>query len=106
MAFRAYSDSGWALALVLIAGIFLGGAPIVAGAALSTADTAPAFTVDICHPPPGLNVAAAQCALAPARVVRSGARIDRDFGAIAAFSVRAIDRAPDAPDPPPPRPLA
>lgn len=106
MAFRAYSDSGWALALVLIAGIFLGGVPIVAGTTLSAAATAPAFTVDICHPPPGMNVAAAQCALAPTRVIRSDARIDRDFGAVAAFAARAIDRAPDAPDPHPPRPLA
>ncbi len=101
---RAYSDAGWALALALIAGVLLGGLPIVAGTALADADRAPVFTVDICHPPPGLNVAAAPCDLAPNRAVAALlARVDSDFGTVPAFVVCAVDRAPDAPDPPPPR---
>ncbi len=101
---RAHSDSGWALALALIAGVLLGGVPLVAGTALSAADSAPVFTVDICHPLPGLNVAATQCDLAPQRAVAAmPTGVDFDFGAVAAFVVRAVDRAPDAPDPPPPR---
>ncbi len=103
MARRLNSDTGWALALMLIVAILLAGVPIVADAPLSGGS--PTLTVNICHPLPGVNVSTTLCEAAPTRIVHFPALVDRDFGAIALFAASQFDRPSDAPDPPPPRAL-
>ena len=95
------SDRGWALALMLIAAILLAGVPLVADAPLSGGP--PALMVNICHPPPGINVSISTCVVAQTGVIKSLRPVNRDSGAVALFAPPRLDRLPDAPDPPPPR---
>jgi hypothetical protein len=78
--------------------------PMAASTIVGDNEFPAAFTVDICHPLPAFAVGAASCTLA-AFTAFSFAVVIEDYGATEASDFAVIDRASEAPDPPPPKPL-
>jgi hypothetical protein len=91
-----------AIARFLIVAIFLGGLPFAASGMLARHAPTAAFTLDICHPisPGAVRLAASD--LSPLTVFAFAYRAI-DLGAAPVYDVTGAVRAPQAPDPPPPR---
>jgi hypothetical protein len=93
-----------ATAAALVLALFVGGLPPLSGVTITGAEGAPAFTLDICHPLPGINHGVAFSAFPLGHILCS---IDRPLPSGAAPELRAplVIRASEAPDPPPPKSL-
>jgi hypothetical protein len=90
------------IAQVLLVALLLGSMPMAASPVLAACDSAPAFTLDICHPLPVFAVGAASCTLA-AFTAYSFSVVVEDRGPTGSSNIAVDDRAGDAPDPPPPK---
>jgi hypothetical protein len=93
------------IAQLLVVALLLGSMPMAASPVIAEHESAPAFTLDICHPLPVLAVSAASCTLAEFTGFSFSIVIE-DRGATEASDVPVIDRAGEAPEPPPPKTLA
>jgi hypothetical protein len=93
------------IAGVLIAALLLGSMPLAESTIIGENESVPAFTLDICHPLPVFAVDAASCTLAAFTAFSYSVTIE-DYGATEASNFAVADRASEAPDPPPPKPLA
>jgi hypothetical protein len=82
----------------------LGSMPMAASPVLGQRESTPAFTLDICHPLPAFAVGTASCALA-AFTAFSFSIVIEDRGPTDASNIAIVDRASEAPDPPPPKTL-
>lgn len=92
------------IAVLLVAALLIGSMPMAASAVLG-GETAPVYTLDICHPLPVFAVSAASCALAASSAYSYSVAIE-DYGAPEISNFAVVDRDSEAPDPPPPKPLA
>lgn len=93
------------IAQLLVVALLIGSLPMAASPVLAGPESTPAFTLDICHPLPAFAVAAAACTLA-AFTAYSFSIVIEDRGPTEISSPAALDRAGEAPDPPPPRKIA
>jgi hypothetical protein len=94
-----------AIAKALIVALLVCGLPQLSGVIVTATHGAPAFTLDICYPLPGLNqgsgffpVPLVDNLLSVARPSRCGTADDPPASPLMSAS--------EAPDPPPPKPLA
>lgn len=95
----AYSP---AIAIALMFALLLGGLPSLAGVTLNRADSQPAFTLDICHSPSGLNHGW-ECSAVPLKNSLSSFEQPFTSGAVDEPIPQLVIRESDAPDPPPPK---
>jgi hypothetical protein len=86
---------------MLVTAILIGGLPILAGVVV-TADSKPAFSLDVCHPLGGASYNLDQSE-APLIPVHSAAQMPADCGSAAEFVSAFSSRLNEAPDPPPPK---
>lgn len=98
---RAQSESSAVIAGLLIMALLVGGIPQLSGVVVTGTRDAPAFTLNICHPPPGLNYGSGFSAVP----LISGPHIYKPpLSEVARrVSVALATRAREAPDPPPPK---
>jgi hypothetical protein len=93
------------IARLIVVALLIGSMPMAASPVIGENESAPAFTLDICHPLPVFAVSAASCALAAYTAYSFSFAIE-DRGATETSDFAVIDRASEAPDPPPPKSLA
>jgi hypothetical protein len=93
------------IARLIVVALLVGSMPIAASPVIGETESAPAFTLDICHPVPVFAVTAASCALATQTACTFSFVIE-DRGATEASDFAVIDRASETPDPPPPKSFA
>jgi hypothetical protein len=81
--------------------LFVGGMPLLSGVTLMVNHGAPAFTLDICHPLPGVNHSSGFFAVP----LVSGPAVQRPFlfGPALKSQTPFVIRESEAPDPPPPK---
>ena len=92
------------IAQILTIAMLIGSLPIVASPVIVEHDSAPAFTLNVCHPLPSLAAGAASCCLLePSRFSFENKAGHR--GVMAEFNPVISGRTIAAPDPPPPKPL-
>jgi hypothetical protein len=93
------------IAAALIVARLLGGLPLLSGVIITTSDSGPAFTLDICHPLPGLNHSSG---FSPVPLVDGPPSLDQPFpcGIVYQPQTPPVIGASEAPDPPPPKPLS
>jgi hypothetical protein len=93
-----------AVAAALIWALFVGGLPSLSGVAIIGIEGSPAFTLDICHPVPGINHGAAFSAFSLGNTL---CLFDRHVprGVAPELHEPLVIRASEAPDPPPPKSL-
>jgi hypothetical protein len=91
-------------AAALILALFVVGLPSLSGAIIAGAQGPPAFTLNICHPIPGINHGVA---FSPFPLGNMLCSINRPLPSGAAPELRdlLVIRASEAPDPPPPKSL-
>ncbi len=89
-------------AAALILALFVGGLPALSGVTITDTAGPPAFTLDICHPVPGVNHGLAVFAFPLGNTLRSIER-PRFSGVAHESRTLLIIRASEAPDPPPPK---
>jgi hypothetical protein len=90
---------------LLVVALLLGSMPMAASEIIAEHEPTPAFTLDICHPLPVFAVSAASCTLAAFTGFSFSIVIEKR-GPTEASEPPVIDRAGDAPEPPPPKTLA
>jgi hypothetical protein len=93
------------IAQLVVAAVLLGSLPMAASPVIAKDRSAPAFTLDICHPVPALAVSAASCALAAPITCPCSIATERR-GPAEVSDLLAIDHDSEAPDPPPPKTIA
>jgi len=93
------------IAQLVVIALLLGSLPIAASPVIVQRDSPPAFTLDICNPIPAFEVGAASCTL-PTFTACSFACVIEDCGPAPESVLPLLGRANEAPDPPPPKPLA
>jgi hypothetical protein len=92
------------IAQLLVVALLLGSMPVAASPVLAERQSAPAFTLDICHPLPAFAVGAASCTLAAFTAFSFSVAIEKR-GPTESSNIAVNDRAGEAPDPPPPKTL-
>jgi hypothetical protein len=93
------------IAQLIAVALLVGSMPMAASPVLSEQKSTPAFTLDICHLLPAFALGAASCTLAAVTAYSFSIMIE-DRGRLAATNTAVADRIGEAPDPPPPKPLA
>ena len=90
-----------AIACALVVALLAGGLPVFTGLVV-TADSRPAFTLDICHPIGGAapTVSSAEAPLIP---TLSLAQMPQESGMLDELTIQPSSRMGDAPIPPPPQ---
>lgn len=95
-------ESSRVVAAALIVALLIGGLPSLSGVIVTRTDGGPVLTVNICHPPPGLDRSSGFSPVplmeeppSPGRLLPCGIVYEAE-------TVRMI-RAGEAPDPPPPK---
>ena len=90
------------IACTLVAAIFVGGLPMLAGVVVTAQDSRPAFTLDICHPIGGAahTLTPGEAPLVPAR---GAAQTLHESGVVDEFVSNLSSRLNEAPIPPPPK---
>jgi hypothetical protein len=89
-----------AIACALVVALLAGGLPVFTGLVV-TADSRPAFTLDICHPIGGAaHTASAEAPLIP---TLSLAQMPQESGVVHELTIQLSSRMGDAPIPPPPQ---
>jgi len=98
-------ESSIVIAGALILALFVGGLPPLSGVTIAGTEGPPAFTLDICHPLPGVNHGLGFSAVPLINTLLS---IERPLPCGAAHELRSplVIRAIEPPDPPPPKSLA
>jgi hypothetical protein len=91
-------------AQTLIIALLVGGLPLFTGVIVTRTNGAPALTLNICNPLPGLNQGAG---FPPVPLVHGQPNIEKPDSYLTAYEVppRPVIRAGEPPDPPPPKPL-
>lgn len=92
------------MARLIVVALLLGSMPLAASPVIGDNESAPAFTLDLCHPLPVFAVSAASCTLA-AFTAYSFSVVIEERGSTEASDFAVSDRAGEAPDPPPPKTL-
>lgn len=89
------------IAEALIIALFIGGMPMLSGIAIMVNHDAPTFTLNICHPLPGVNHGSGFSAVP----LVSGPSIQRLFlsGTAPEYRTSSVIQESEAPDPPPPK---
>jgi len=92
------------LAQALIVALLVGGLPLFTGVIVARADGAPALTLNICNPLPGLNQGSGFSAVP---LVDGRPNIERPHSYVNAYEPpgRPVIRTGESPDPPPPKPF-
>jgi hypothetical protein len=92
------------IAQALIVALLLGGLPLLSGVIITRTHGAPALTLNICHPLPGLNQGSGFSAVP---LVDGQPSVEQPFCCGTAEDARtpAVIRASETPDPPPPKSL-
>jgi hypothetical protein len=93
------------IAQLLVAMLLLGSMPMAASPVVYERESTPSITLAICHPLSVFATGAASCALA-AFTGYSFSIVSEDRDPTEASGLVVIDRASEAPDPPPPKALA
>ncbi len=97
-------ESSPVVAWALVVALFMGGLPLLSGVIITRTDGGPALTVDICHPPPGLNHSSG---FFPVPFIGGPPAPDQllPCGVVYEPQLPRMARAGEAPDPPPPKRL-
>jgi hypothetical protein len=90
------------LARALIFAVLAGALPLLSGVIIADTGGPPAFTLDICHPAPGVNHCAGLSALPLSSTLRSIQRPPAG-GVVHEREAALMIRPGKAPDPPPPK---
>jgi hypothetical protein len=95
-------DCSAMVAQALIVALLVGGLPLLSGVIITRTEGAPAFTLNICHPLPGLNHGSGFSAVP---LVDGPPALDKPSprGAADDSQTPPVIRASEAPDPPPPK---
>jgi hypothetical protein len=93
------------IAQLLVVAILLGGMPLAASPVLAPHQSTPEFMPDICHPLQAFAPGAASWTLS-AFTAYSFLLVIEDRGHTEVSTIAIADRVGEAPDPPPPKPLA
>lgn len=91
-------------AQTLIVALVIGGLPLFTGVIVTRTNGAPALTLNICNPLPGLNQGAG---FSPVPLVDGQPDIEKPYSYLTAYEApsQPVIRAGEPPDPPPPKPL-
>jgi hypothetical protein len=102
VAFLTSHNASPILASALIFAVLAGGLPLLSGVIIADTGGPPAFTLDICHPAPGVN----HCAGLSAPPLRSTPRLIQRppaSGVVHEREAALMIRPGQPPDPPPPK---
>jgi len=90
------------IACTLVVAILVGGLPMLAGVMVTTQDSRPAFTLDICHPIGGAahTLTPGEAPLVPVQKI---AQPLHESGVADEFVIDLSSRLSEAPIPPPPK---
>jgi hypothetical protein len=99
---RRHSECSAVMAQALIMALLVGALPLLSGVIITRTQGAPAFTLNICHPLPGLNHGSGFSAVP---LVEAQPALDKPSPRGAADDSRTppVICASEAPDPPPPK---
>jgi hypothetical protein len=98
------SEGAPLIAQIVAIALLIGSLPIAASSLIPAHDSAPSFTLNVCHPPPSFTLGAVSCCL-PTLARFSFAREAGHQAVMAEFIPVVAGRAIAAPDPPPPKSL-
>ncbi len=101
---KCHPECSTATAAALILALFVGGLPLLSGVTSADTHGPPAFTLNICHPIPGINHGAAFSAF-PLGTMLCSFNQSLPSGAAPELWSPLVIRASEAPDPHPPKSL-
>jgi hypothetical protein len=98
------SEGAPLIAQIVAIALLIGSLPIAASSLIPAHDSAPSFTLNVCHPPLSFTIGTASCCL-PTLATFSFEREAGYQAVMAEFIPVVAGRAIAAPDPPPPKSL-